>query len=207
MENQNTIIALLCVIIALLAVLAVMFSPLMAKDASNLAIDDKEINAGDSLVIKLADGNGNPIPNETINIKLTDKDGITIDEDVTTNSKGNANLKIEESGSYSAVCSFDGNNQFSSTSTAGNVTVKKATTEVVKEEQTSTTTHASKYAPNGGIYPEYGPEVDSQGITREYAIAHDWHYLEITVDGDRPGEYVTVGGYTAMDPNTGTYHT
>ena len=96
MENQNTIIALLCVIIALLAVLAVMFSPLMAKDASNLAIDDKEINAGDSLVIKLADGNGNPIPNETINIKLTDKDGITIDEDVTTNSKGNANLKIEE---------------------------------------------------------------------------------------------------------------
>ncbi len=201
MENQKTIIALLCVIIALLAVLAIMFSPLMAKDTSNLAIDDKKINAGDSLVVKLTDVNGNPISNETINIKLTDKDGITIDEDVTTNSKGNANLKIEESGNYSAVCSFDGNNQFASSSTTGNITVKKATTEVVDEEQTSTATHTSKYAPNGGIYPEYGPEVDSYGVTREYAIAHDWHYLELDL-GDE-----IVGGYTAIDPNTGTYHT
>ena len=201
MENQNTIIALLCVIIALLAVLAIMFSPLMTREASNLAIDDKEINAGDSLVVKLTDGNGNPIPNETINIKLTDKEGTTIDEDITTNSKGNANLKIEETGNYSVVCSFNGNNQFASTSTAGNVTVKKATTEVVNEEQTSTTTHASKYAPNGGIYPEYGPEVDTYGVTREYAIAHDWHYLELIIDGkDR-------GGYAAIDSTTGTYHT
>ena len=200
MDNQKTIIALLCVIIALLAVLAIMFSPLMAKDTSNLAIDDKEINAGDSLVVKLTDVNGNPISNETINIKLTDKDGITIDEKATTNSKGNANLKIEEAGTYSAACSFDGNNQFSSTSTAGNLTVKKATTEVVNEEQTSTTTHASKYAPNGGIYPEYGPEVDSYGVTREYAIAHDWHYIELIIDGK------DCGGYTAIDPTRGTYH-
>ncbi len=201
MENQNTIIALLCVIIALLVVIVVMFSPLMAKEVSNLAMDDKELNVGDSLVVKLTDGNGNPISNETIKIKITDKEGKTIDEDATTNSKGDANLKIKEEGKYSVECSFNGNNQFASSSTAGNVTVKKATTELVSKNQTSTTTHASKYAPNGGIYPEYGPEVDSYGVTREYAIAHDWHYLELDL-GDK-----VVGGYTAIDPTRGTYHT
>ena len=41
----------------------------------------------------------------------------------------------------------------------------------------------------------------------EYAIEHDMHYIEMTVDGDRPGEYVTVGGYTAYDPAAGCYHT
>ena len=201
MDNNRIIIMLLCIIIAILVVGIVMFSPMMAKEVSNLEICDKKLNVGDSLVVKLTDSDGNPISNETVNIKLTDKDGITIDEDVKTNSKGKAKFKMEEKGKYSAECSFDGNGKYESSSVAGNVSVKKATTSVVSKEQTSTTTHASKYAPNGGIYPEYGPEVDAQGITREYAIANDMHYIEMTIDGK------TVGGYTAYDPQSGSYHT
>ena len=161
---------------------------------------------GDSFIVKLTDSAGNPISNETVNIRLTDKDGITIDEDVTTNSKGNAKLKMEEKGKYSAECHFDGGNGYDSSSVAGNLSVKKPTTDVVNEKKTSSTTHTSKYASDGSIYPEYGPEVDAQGITREYAIANNMHYIEMEVDGDRPGETVTVGGYTAYDPAAGCYH-
>ena len=205
MEDNKIIIILLCVIIAILLVGVVVFLQ-VAKEDSNLSIADKKLNVGDSLVVKLTDSSGKAIANQTVNVKLTDKDGTVMDEDITTDSKGKAKFKMEENGKYSVECKFDGNGQYASSSTAGNITVKKATTEEVSSKQTSSKTHTSKYAPNGGIYPEYGPEVDSQGITREYAIANDMHYVEITVDGDRPGEMVTVGGYTKPDPNTGYYH-
>ena len=201
MSNQKTIIAILCIIIAILIVCVAMLSIQMLKEESKLAISDKTIAEGDSIVVVLTDAQGIGLSNATVKIKLTNEEGVTTDKDVTTNSKGKAKLKIEESGKYTAECSFNGDGKYSACSISDSVEVEKATTELVSEEQTSTTTHSSKYAPNGGIYPEYGPEVDSQGITREYAIANDMHYLELTIDGR------TVGGYTAIDPNTGTYHT
>ena len=205
MEDNKIIIILLCVIIAILVVGVVVFSQ-VTKEDSNLSIADKKLNVGDSLVVKLTDSEGKTIANQTVKVKLTDEDGTVIDEEITTNAEGSAKFKMEEKGKYSVECKFDGNGQYASSSTAGNISVKKATTKEVGGKQTSSATHTSKYAPNGGIYPEYGPDVDSQGITREYAIAHNMHYVEITVDGDRPGEMVTVGGYTKPDPNTGYYH-
>ena len=201
MSNQKTIIAILCIIIAILIVCVAMLSIQMLKEESKLAISDKTIAEGDSIVVVLTDAQGIGLSNATVKIKLTNEEGVTTDKDVTTNSKGKAKLKIEESGKYTAECSFNGDGKYSACSISDSVEVEKAVTELVSQEQTSTTTHSSKYAPNGGIYPEYGPEVDSQGITREYAIANDMHYLELTIDGR------TVGGYTAIDPNTGTYHT
>lgn len=206
MDNQKIIIGLLCVIVVILIVGVVVFSPAMAKEDSKLTIVDKKVSLGDSFVVQLTDSVGNPISNETIHVKLTDDDGISVNEDITTNSKGKAKFKMEENGKYYAECHFDGGNGYSSSSAAENLTVKKASTELVDEEQTSTTTHSSKYASDGSIYPEYGPEVDAQGITREYAIANNMHYIEMEVDGDRPGEIVTVGGYTAYDPAAGCYH-
>ena len=201
MSNQKTIIAILCIIIAILIVCVAMLSIQMLKEESKLAISDKTIAEGDSIVVVLTDAQGIGLSNATVKIKLTNEEGVTTDKDVTTNSKGKAKLKIEESGKYTVECSFNGDGKYSACSISDSVEVKKATTELVSQEQTSTTTHSSKYAPNGGVYPEYGPEVDSHGITREYAIANDMHYLELTIDGR------TVGGYTAIDPNTGTYHT
>lgn len=201
MNNQKTIITILCIIIAILIVCVEMLSIPMLKEESRLLIPDDTIDAGDSLVVVLTDKEAIGLPNATINVKLTDEDGVTIDEDITTDSKGKAKLKVEEAGKYSVECTFNGEGKYSACSLSDSIEVEKATTELVSEEQTSTTTHSSKYAPNGGIYPEYGPEVDSQGITREYAIAQDMHYIEMEIDGR------TVGGYTAVDPNTGTYHT
>lgn len=136
MDNNRIIIILLCVIIAILVVGVVMFSQ-SAKEDSNLAIADKKINVGDSLVVKLTDSNGKAIANQTLNVKLTDEDGTVIDEDITTNSNGNAKFKMEEKGKYSVKCSFDGNGQYASSSTAGNVSVEKATTKEVKDKSSS----------------------------------------------------------------------
>ena len=116
MEDNKTVIILLCVIIAILIVGAVMFSPLMAKEKSNLAISDKKLNVGDSLTVKLTDESGKPIANQTVKITLTDKDGVTIDEDATTNSKGKAKLKVDEKGKYSVECKFDGDSKYASSS-------------------------------------------------------------------------------------------
>ena len=201
MDNNRIIILLLIAIIVILIVGVIVFSQLMHKEDCQLKIKDKSIYVGDSFVVVLTDLNGNPISNETVNFKLTDKGGVTIDEDVATDSKGKAKLKVDENGKYSVECSFSGNGKYSPASVSGSLKVQKATTKSVGQEQSSTVTHTTKYASNGGMYPEYGPDVDQQGITREYAIAHDMHYIEMDIDGK------TSGGYTAVDPNTGTYHT
>ena len=195
MDNSKIIIILLCVIVALLVGILI-FSPLLAKEDSNLVIADEKINVGDSLVVKLTDANGNPISNETVHIKFTDKKGIVTNEDVTTNSKGKAKFKMEEKGKYSVECSFDGNGKYASSLTVGNVSVKKPTTKLTSEEQTSTSTDSSSYYSSSGDYLE-GPEVDSHGVTKEQVLR----------SGIKDVKYSEESGiYVSYDPNTGTYH-
>ena len=60
-------------------------------------------------------------------------------------------------------------------------------------------------SPDGySYYPtsKNAPDVDRYGITREYAIAHNMHYIHHVIDN---GE--DVGGYTAYDTLNGGYHT
>ena len=142
MENQKIIIILLVIIIAILAVGVVMFSPFAAKEDSNLSIDDKKINEGDLFSVTLTDSNGSAISNATVNIKLTDEDGTLIDKNITTNDNGKAKFKMKEKGKYSVECSFNGDDKFASSSTAGNLTVKKVKTESISKE-TSTSTDSS----------------------------------------------------------------
>ena len=201
MDNQKIIMILLCVIVALLVVGIVMVSS-FGKESSNIEFNNESLSVGDSLTVKLTDSKGNPIANETVNIKLKDKeDKITIDKNIATDSSGNAQFKLEETGNYSVELKFNGNGKYSSSSSAGNLNVGKATTESVSQEQTSTTTHTSKYSSDGTIYPEYGPGVDARGITREYAIANNWHYIPQTIDGQDAGLYVP------YDAAAGCYHT
>ena len=201
MEDNRIIIILLCIIIAILVVGIFVFSQ-ATKEDSNLSIADKKISVGDSLVVKLTDSNGKAIANQTVNIKLKDKDGTTINEDITTNSKGKAKLKIEKNGKYSAECSFGGNGQYASSSTSGNITVKKATTEEVSDEKTSNYNSVSGLSNDGySYYPQNGPKVDSMGQTREYAIANNMHYIPQTIDGRDAGIYVP------YDSKAGCYHT
>ena len=197
MESKNIIIILIVIIVVLAAAVGVLFSQQMAKEKSNLKISDKSINVGDALVVVLTDNQGNPIANETINIKLTDKDGVSIDEKIKTNSKGKAKFKMEEKGKYSVECKFNGNDKYASTSIADNITVKKATTKTVSQKQTSTDTSSS----NSAADDSFGPAVDSQGVTREEAKAKNMKYIAQTIDGQDAGVYVP------YDPKAGCYHT
>ena len=202
MENKNIIIILIVIIVILAAAVGVMFSQVMAKEKSNLKIADKNLNVGDSLVVKLSDNNGNPISNETIKIKLKDKNGSTTEKEIKTNSKGQAKYKMKEKGNYSVECKFDGNGKYSSSSVSGNVTVKKATTKVVNEDKTSNSNSKSGLSEDGySYYPSSGLAVDSLGYTREYAMAHNWHYIPQTIDGKDAGVYVP------YDSKSGKYHT
>lgn len=201
MENKN-IIAILIVIVLILAVAVCLVLNDMSKEDSNLAIAGKTINAGDSLVVKLTDGSGNPISNETVNIKLMDKDGKSVDKDIRTNSKGKAKFKMEDVGTYSVECKFNGNNRYSSSSVSGNVSVEKATTKLVSEDKTSNYDSVSGLSGDGYSYDSSGgPAVDSQGTTREEAEAKNMHYIPQTIDGRDAGMYVP------YDPKAGTYHT
>lgn len=201
MDNNKIIIILLCVIIAILIVGVAVFSE-MAKEDSNLAIADKKINVGDSFAVKLTDSKGNAIAGQTINIKIKDKDGTVIDEDITTNSKGKAKFKMDEKGKYSVECKFNGNGQYSSSSAQGNISVKKATTEEVSEEKTSNYDSVSGLSSDGySYYPDSGPAVDSVGQTREYAKANNMRYIPQTIDG------MDAGVYAPYDSKAGCYHT
>lgn len=201
MDNNKIIIILLCVIIAILIVGVAVFSE-MAKEDSNLAIADKKINVGDSFVVKLTDSRGNAIAGQTVNIKIKDKDGTVTDEDITTNSKGQAKFKMEEMGKYSVECKFNGNGQYSSSSAEGNISVKKATTEEVSEEKTSNYDSVSGLSDDGySYYPDSGPAVDSVGQTREYAKANNMRYIPQTIDG------MDAGVYAPYDSKAGCYHT
>ena len=204
MDNQKIIIVLCLIIVVLLVgICSISFS----KADSQIELKDKNVYTGESVTVKLTDGEGNPITDEKVHVKLKDKNGKTkMDDDITTNSKGNAKFKVNSTGKYEAEFSFQGNDKAKSCSATNNITVKKAATKSV-ETQSSNTNSKSKYDADGNLYPEYGPEVDSQGITREEAIANNYRYIEMRVDGDKPGEYVTVGGYVKYDPVAGSYHT
>ena len=218
MENKNIILILLIVIVILAVAMGVIFSQQFAKEQSKLTIAHKNISAGNSLVVELKDNQGKAISDAKIHVKLTGNSGKAIEKDIKTNSKGKAKLTVNNKGNYSVECKFDGNDAYASSSISDNVIVKKATTKVVSEEKTSSSDSSSSSGSDSSsgsglsedgysYYPEYGPDVDSAGVTRERAQAENMHYIEMRVDGDRPGEYVTVGGYVKYDPVAGCYHT
>lgn len=205
-SNRNVIIILALVVVILAIVAGILFFQSAAKEASALAIESENVTAGDYMIVKLTDSSGNPISDAKVKIRLTDEGGINIGDEATTNVYGKAKFKIEDEGKYSAECSFEGNGKFASSSTSGNINVEKAATKLVGNQKT--TKSSSGLSEDGySYYPEYGPDVDSAGVTREYAIKNNWHYIEMRVDGDRPGEYITVGGYVPYDAKAGCYHT
>ena len=195
MDNSKNIIALIIIIIVLVCL--ALFSSLILKQDSNLTIEDKKLNVGDSLTVTLKDSHENPIANQTIKINLTEKDGSSLCQNITTDSSGEVKFKMDKKGKYSVECSFTGDIHFKSASAEKNITVKQETTKEIAEEITS---YTSMYDSNGLMYPEYGPEYDSIGTSREEAIAGNYRYIEDVIDGEK------IGVYTPYDPNAGTYH-
>ena len=190
MENKKIIIILI-VIIAVMGLAAVMLSSSMNKMDSNLAITHKSINVGDSVSAKLSDSNGNPISDQMVKMKLTDKNGKTIDNDVKTNSKGRAKLKVDNEGVYAVECKFNGNDKYSATSVDANISVVKAKTKLVDDNQTSSSKSNSESGGGSSDYPKYNPAIGSYRTVesqqelalietssgQNYVLAGDGYYI------------------------------
>lgn len=78
MENKHIIIILLIVIVVLAAAIGVvLFNQANAKNPTVVKItSDKKLTEGKDLSIKLTDLSENPINNEIVSVKITDKKGL-----------------------------------------------------------------------------------------------------------------------------------
>ena len=95
------------------------------------------------LVIKLTDGQGNPLANSTVTVNLNGA------KKYTTNENGQVKIKVSTMvpKTYSAKISYAGNDTYAGSSATAKVVVKKATPKVTANAKTfKTTTKTKKYA-------------------------------------------------------------
>lgn len=198
MENKKNIIILIAIIAVIGIVAGAMLSSSMNREESNLAINHKSINAGDSVTAKLSDINGNPISNQTVSMKLTDKNGKTIDKDVKTNSKGRAKLKVDNEGVYTVECKFNGNDKYSSTSVEVNISVVKAKTKLVGDKKTSSSNSNSQSGGGSSDFLEYNSVIGNYRTVethQELALIETSNGQKYVLAGDG---YYTYGGHDSQ---------
>lgn len=201
MKNEKNTIILLCIIIIILLAGIAAFASLNRENC-NLSIKNNVVTQGESLVIELTDSKGIPIQNEKISVKITGNDEKGVDKEFTTSKEGNVYFNISDLGEYDIECEFSGNLKYSPKSLSQKVNVENPKTEVISEEKTNNYDSVSGLSEDGySYYPQYGPPVDHVGTTREFAIANNWHYIPMTIDGK------DCGAYTPYDSNAKCYHT
>ena len=199
MDNDKTIIGLLGVIIIMLLIGILILSPIFSKEDCRLEVVSMDcLNVGDNFAISLTDTKGNPISGEGITFTFKDSNGAVTTKQATTDASGNAQVGLDDLpvGGYGVNCSVLENSKYKQSSpTSKQISINQA--------QTTTQTSQSNGLSEDGYsyYSQYGPAVDSMGITREYAIAHNMHYISMKIDGE------VVGTYVPYDAKAGCYHT
>ena len=149
-KNKIIIIALIVVIAALLVGMAAMMMPNMVKQDTKLKFkSNSTLTEGDSLKVKLTDGNGTAIANQTVNVTITNKDGSTDYHAVVTNENGTGKLKMDKSaGKYNVTVSYGGNDKYNGC----NVTKKITVEEKVAEAQVTSSSSGGSSDNDPGAY-------------------------------------------------------
>ena len=166
MENKNIIIILLVIIVVLaVAIGFILLNPTHAKEPTKIKItSEKEQYKDGKLKIQLSDLNKTPLSKEVVNIKITNKKGkVVVDDVVKTDSKGKAKLDLKlKKGKYKVNVSYGGNENYTGNNTTQKLTIKE---KVKKTASASTSTNSEsydKYSPQYGTYiREY---TDSNGV-------------------------------------------
>lgn len=194
MENRNMIIILVVIIVILAAAIGVMLlNPANSKEPCKIKItSDKEQNEGEELAIKLIGLNKTPISNEAVNIKIADKSGkVVVDEVVKTNSKGKAKLDLDlKKGNYVVNVTFDGNENYTGNNTSQKLKIKEAVTEVVTSQSSDSGIREEyKITPDGWNPGEH--EVSREPLDNGYERVHyDDGYFRVV---DQDGNIITHG--------------
>ena len=194
--EYTIIIIFLLIVIVIMLVLSIAFLNPFSKETCNIEIISMDsLYVGGQFSLYLSDGQGNPISNEDVAIAFVGSNNEIVNKKATTDASGNAVIPLEDlpAGTYSVSCSLLENSRYQANSTSKQITIK---------DVTEKSTQSSGLSEDGySYYPQYGPAVDRAGITREYAIANNWHYISMRIDGE------DVGGYVPYDAKAGCYHT
>lgn len=197
MENKHIIIILLIVIVVLAAAIGVvLFNQANAKNPTVVKItSDKKLTEGKDLSIKLTDLSENPINNEIVSVKITDKKGkVVVDDVVKTNSKGNAKLSLDlKKGTYDVAVDYGGNDNYTGDNDTQKLTIKEK--EATQTQSQSSQSQPSVYAYQSDGTPMYSQAEVDQYMYNKYGYAN-YHigsngYMDLDEPGfDDAGHYI-----------------
>lgn len=194
MDNDKIIIILLVVIIVMILIGFLAFNPF--KQECNISVVSADsLTVGDQFAIYVSDSNSNPVANVQVSVSFVGSNGAVSTKQVTTDASGNAAVSLSDlpAGAYNVTCNVLENNNYRESSVSKQIAVNEVQTQV--SQPTGVSDDGYSY------YPQSGPAVDSRGITREYAMAHNMHYISQSIDG------MDAGVYVRYDSKAGSYHT
>lgn len=163
MNDFDKIFGLLLIIVILIILTGVMiFNPFNPKEACNVEIVSvNPLYVGGSISVSLTDSKNHPISNQTIHVTIMGNNGQILNRNITTDSSGKGTFQLNDisAGEYKIVCNAGGDGKYLENSTTQQITINN---------NQQTTSHSSGISSDGySYYPEYGPAVDSHGVTRK----------------------------------------
>lgn len=197
MENKHIIIILLIVIVILAAAIGFTLFSQSNKEASIVKITSaNKLEEGKDLSIKLTDLKENPIQKEIVSIKITDKKGkVVVDDVVKTDAKGKAKYTLDlDKGKYDVVIVYEGNNSYAGDNDTQKLTIKEKEA-VQAESSSSSSSSPTPYAYKSDGTPMYSQaEVDSYMLNKYGMVNYhlnDNGYVNLDEPGfDDKGNYI-----------------
>ena len=192
MKTRDLIIICATLIILLCIGIFIISSSNSAETTILSMTNSPSLNEGDSLILKLNNENGTVIPNQKIEINLTDEKGITENFTLKTNSKGECRLEDLPASNFSLFAKYSGNSKYKESTISGKITVKKVSTSS-SNNKANNDQFKSDYNVNDVIdgwdpsEHEVSREDVGDGQTR---ITYDDGYFRIV---DKDGNIITYG--------------
>ena len=192
MKTRDLIIICATLIILLCIGIFIISSSNSAETTILSMTNSPSLNEGDSLILKLNNENGTVIPNQKIEINLTDEKGITENFTLKTNSKGECRLEDLPASNFSLFAKYSGNSKYKESTISGKITVKKVSTSS-SNNKANNDQFKSDYNGNDVIdgwdpsEHEVSREDVGDGQTR---ITYDDGYFRIV---DKDGNIITYG--------------
>lgn len=192
MENKQIVIILLIVIVILAAAIGfVLFSQATAKNSTVVKItSDAKQNEGGKLSVKLTDLSDNPIEKEIVNVKITNKNGeVVVDDVVKTDANGNAKLDLDlKKGKYDVNVTFDGNDKYASDNETQKLTIKEKEVATAESQSSSSSqSQPSVYAYRSDGSPMYSQAEVDQYMYNKYGMVNYHIKSNGYIDMDEPG--------------------
>ena len=192
MENKQIVIILLIVIVILAAAIGfVLFSQATAKNSTVVKItSDAKQNEGGKLSVKLTDLSDNPIEKEIVNVKITNKNGeVVVDDVVKTDANGNAKLDLDlKKGKYDVNVTFEGNDKYASDNDTQKLTIKEKEVATAESQSSSSSqSQPSVYAYRSDGSPMYSQAEVDQYMYNKYGMVNYHIKSNGYIDMDEPG--------------------